>query len=155
MKPYNVIEGEPAYTPKVKSDIFKLPRLDLTLTFDDAPVAALRGLPNEFLQFEKRFWELFAPRFNKRIGDMNKAVEEDVRRWEREWDKLDTAQKSQYAAKINKELEEWISRWLRLVEEDCSDCCEKAYEGLMKALRKDASHARFKAIAKHATIGTI
>jgi hypothetical protein len=150
-----VVARDEQFKPPISSDLITMPAVQVKLLYSEGPAGVLRNLPAQWNLFLKHFKEKFDPRYKMRQELLFKQMVNDVRDWEIAAEEMPNDKRQAFVSKMNTELQEWLNRWMKIVEKDCTLSCDEAYQQTIKEIKGKVSSDHFSASAKATAITSI
>lgn len=150
-----VVARDEQFKPPISSDLITMPAVQVKLLYSEGPAGVLRNLPAQWNLFLKHFKDKFDPRYKLRQDLLFKQMVNDVRDWEIAAEEMANDQRQAFVTKMNTELQEWLNRWMKIVEKDCTLSCDEAYKQTMTEIKGKVSSDHFSATAKATAITSI
>jgi hypothetical protein len=147
-----VIFSKLPWKPPINATLLKAPELQLNLSFPyDAidRVVKDQSKPDFGKVFDKKFDELFNPKFQAMSTERIKKVQEAVNWTEARIPQKNTVEERQKLVDTaNSLLKQAFDVWQLEIQKLCDECVQKAYEAAVKAVKAQLLKAQIKSVAK-------
>jgi len=154
-----VIFSNLPWKPPIKATMLKTPELKLNLMFPYEAIDRVvkdQSKPDFGKLFDKKFDEMFNPKFQAMSTERMKKVQEAV-----DWTEARIPQKNTIEEReklvetANNQLKQAFAVWQAELQKLCDECVLKAYDAAVKAVKAQVLKAQIKSVAKIVLISVL